>query len=91
MKKLICLGAMVLMMGGAFACSKGASVAQSSEEKKLAALAEDPPMGYASFRQHLIEHIPGALEQTSCQCCNKPLKQCYEETLVGKRPGCPDT
>ena len=51
---------------------------------------EKAPRDPQDFREYLLKTMPDTLEATTCQCCNKSLKKCYEETLEGS-VGCPDT
>jgi hypothetical protein len=50
-----------------------------------------PPSDPLELRRFLLAEIPGAMEQTVCACCNKPLGQCFRETLSGQGQRCPDT
>jgi len=53
--------------------------------------AGEPPKDPLEFRTFLVKTMPEVLEATTCQCCNKSLMKCYEETLEGAAGGCPDT
>jgi len=48
------------------------------------------PKDPLKFRSFLKERMSDVLAATNCQCCNKPLLQCYNETLERSEGFCPD-
>ena len=52
---------------------------------------ETVPTAPLEFRRYLIAKYPEEMAATMCQCCNKSLRQCYDETLSPEVRGCPDT
>ena len=66
------------------ACNK----AQPKETPVQEELVPTDPL---EFRRYLIKEHPQEMAATMCQCCNKSLRQCYDETLTPGVRGCPDT
>ncbi len=54
-------------------------------------ISDQAPADPNAFRTFLMERMPSVLEETICQCCDKSLMQCYQETLGGEQKSCPDT
>ena len=66
----------LLLLGAGLACNRG--------EKAI-------PREPNAYRMYLKETIPEVLRATTCQCCNKSLMECFDETLNTEIRGCPDT
>jgi len=74
------------------ACTKFDSGGQPGKAEKVKALpTKEVPADPLEFRRYLLKHHPKEMAATVCQCCNKSLGQCYEETLEEETHGCPDT
>ena len=66
------------------------SVAGCKESAAPDRLGDPMPADPLAARTYLIERIGPVLDQTMCACCNKPLGQCFRETLSRQGPRCPD-
>lgn len=42
-----------------------------------------------AFRKFLLDVMPTAMEKTECQCCKKPLAECFLETIHKDAGACP--
>ncbi len=67
------------------ACKETPAPAAAPAKAAAAALPTEP----LALRRALLAEVPGAMEKTTCACCNKALAQCFRETLSGEGQRCP--